>query len=181
MLVPLVEQSAIGILSLLAQQMGGGVITDKDGEAPVAALLTERQIACLQGVAQHKTAKEIAVELGISNHAVEKHLKVVRRKLGAETTLEALRIFQRGTVEPHYAPSDLCMGTEALHPMSHGRLDDVASGHFQVRPKRFWENDLELTARQVLVAIALVAIGLVATVALLIAAAQGFNSVLSNS
>lgn len=179
--VELVEQRRMGILSLHVGQMGSGIITNNDGGAPIATLLTDRQVACLQGVAQHKTAKEIAVELGISNHAVEKHLKRVRKKLGAETTLEALRLFQRGTVEPHYAPSDLCMGLEAHHRMSHGRLDDVALGHFQGRPKRFWENDLELTARQVLVAIVLVAIGLVATVALLIAAAQGFNSVLSNS
>ena len=171
----------MGLLSLPVEQMGSGIITDNDGVAPIATLLTERQLACLQGVAQHKTAKEIAVELGISNHAVEKHLKVVRKKLGAETTLEALRIFQRGTVEPQYAPSDLFIGMEGLHCISHGRLNDVAVGHLQSRPKRFWENDLELTAKQALLAIALVAIGLVATVALLIAAAQGFNSVLSNS
>ena len=42
--------------------------------------LTERQIACLQGVGQHKSAKEIGRELGISNHAVEKHLKAARQK-----------------------------------------------------------------------------------------------------
>lgn len=158
-----------------------GITTNIGEGGRSAGVLTDRQMACLQGVAQHKTAKEIAVELGISNHAVEKHLKVVRQKLGAETTLEALRIYQRGMVEPYYAPSDLSINSSVLQSDRQGRLNDVAFANFEHRPRRIWEYELELTPKQVLLAIVLVTVGLVATVALLVAAAQGFNSVLADS
>ena len=161
--------------------MESGITRNNGDEGQLIAALTDRQIACIQGVAQHKTAKEIAIELGISNHAVEKHLKVVRKKLGTETTLEALRLYQRGMVEPHYDPSELSVSSQVFQSGPHSRLNDVALAHFEDRPRRIWEYNLELTPQQVLVAVALVTVGLVTTVALLVAAAQGFNSVLSHS
>jgi DNA-binding CsgD family transcriptional regulator len=45
--------------------------------------LTERERVCLRQWLQHKSAKEIAGDLGISHHAVEKRLKMARTKLGA--------------------------------------------------------------------------------------------------
>jgi DNA-binding CsgD family transcriptional regulator len=36
--------------------------------------LTEREKVCLRQWLQHKSAKEIAADLGISHHAVEKRL-----------------------------------------------------------------------------------------------------------
>ena len=53
--------------------------------------LTEREKVCLRQWLQHKSAKEIAAELGISHHAVEKRLKMARTKLGATSSLEAAR------------------------------------------------------------------------------------------
>jgi DNA-binding CsgD family transcriptional regulator len=53
--------------------------------------LTEREKVCLRQWLQHKSAKEIAGELGISHHAVEKRLKMARTKLGATSSLEAAR------------------------------------------------------------------------------------------
>jgi DNA-binding CsgD family transcriptional regulator len=53
--------------------------------------LTEREKICLRQWLQHKSAKEIAVELGISHHAVEKRLKMARTKLGATSSLDAAR------------------------------------------------------------------------------------------
>jgi FixJ family two-component response regulator len=44
--------------------------------------LTEREKVCLRQWIQHKSAKEIAADLGISHHAVEKRLKMARTKLG---------------------------------------------------------------------------------------------------
>jgi DNA-binding CsgD family transcriptional regulator len=56
------------------------------------ARLTEREKVCLRQWLQHKSAKEIAVDLGISHHAVEKRLKMARTKLGAATSLGAARM-----------------------------------------------------------------------------------------
>lgn len=56
------------------------------------ARLTEREKVCLRQWLQNKSAKEIAVDLGITHHAVEKRLKMARAKLGATSSLEAARI-----------------------------------------------------------------------------------------
>lgn len=56
--------------------------------------LTERERVCLRQWLQHKSAKEIAADLGISHHAVEKRLKMARTKLGATSSLEAARMLR---------------------------------------------------------------------------------------
>lgn len=60
-------------------------------EAQIARL-TEREKESLRGRLNHQTAKEIALDLGISHHAVEKRLKMARTKLGVATSLEAARL-----------------------------------------------------------------------------------------
>ncbi|MGB7419441.1 MAG: LuxR C-terminal-related transcriptional regulator [Erythrobacter sp.] len=59
---------------------------------PTTAKLTEREKDALRGWLDRKTAKEIAIDLGISHHAVEKRLKMARVKLGVGSSLEAARI-----------------------------------------------------------------------------------------
>jgi DNA-binding CsgD family transcriptional regulator len=54
--------------------------------------LTEREKVCLRQWLQHKSAKEIASDLAISHHAVEKRLKMARVKLGTTSSLEAARL-----------------------------------------------------------------------------------------
>ncbi|HEY8591833.1 MAG TPA: helix-turn-helix transcriptional regulator [Sphingomicrobium sp.] len=54
--------------------------------------LTEGEKVCLRQWLQHKSAKEIAADLGISHHAVEKRLKMARTKLRATSSLEAARM-----------------------------------------------------------------------------------------
>ena len=54
--------------------------------------LTEREKICLRQWLQHKSAKEIAADLGISHHAVEKRLKMARTKLNATSSLGAARM-----------------------------------------------------------------------------------------
>ncbi len=54
--------------------------------------MTEREKVCLRQWLNHKSAKEIAADLGISHHAVEKRLKMARTKLGAVSSLEAARM-----------------------------------------------------------------------------------------
>ena len=54
--------------------------------------LTAREKEVLRAWLGHSTAKEIAINLGISHHAVEKRLKMARAKLGARSSLEAARM-----------------------------------------------------------------------------------------
>lgn len=54
--------------------------------------LSEREKDCLRRFLRHQTAKEMALEIGISHHAVEKRLKMARTKLGVATSLEAARL-----------------------------------------------------------------------------------------
>lgn len=100
---------------------------------------------------------------------------------GGGSWLPALRLYQRGMAEPYCNPSELSLSSRVFQSGSHGQLSDVALAHIEDRPRRIWEYDLELTPKQVVVAIALVTVGLVVMLALLVAAAQGFNSVLSHS
>ena len=46
--------------------------------------LTGGEKECLRRFLRHQTAKEIALDLGISHHAVEKRLKMARVKLADE-------------------------------------------------------------------------------------------------
>ena len=65
---------------------------DQMGDRDSLSRLTEREKVCLRQWLQHKSAKEIAADLGISHHAVEKRLKMARTKLGATSSLEAARM-----------------------------------------------------------------------------------------
>src|SRR3982750_50063 len=80
----------------------------KDGQAKPK--LSPRQEECLRGVLELKSAKQIARDLGISPHAVEKHLRVSREKYGVGTSAEAARMFairQQGSESPPSGVSDL--------------------------------------------------------------------------
>ena len=70
--------------------------------------LTEREKLCLRQWLQHKSAKEIATDLGISHHSVEKRLKMARIKLGVTSSLHAARMLEEveggyGQTVPHSA------------------------------------------------------------------------------
>lgn len=56
------------------------------------ARLTEREKQALRAWLDRKSAKEIALDLGVTHHAVEKRLKMARAKLGAASSLEAARM-----------------------------------------------------------------------------------------
>ncbi|NUR45573.1 MAG: helix-turn-helix transcriptional regulator [Sphingomonas sp.] len=135
--------------------------------------LTERQRACLQGFLERKTAKEIGRELGIGHHGVEQHLKAARKKLGAQSTAEAARLYFSSndtTDEPYYAPSELpaAVADEAcLSEPGAGRLllrDIAAEGPRLVQT---------LSARQTLMAIGLSGVGMITILSLIIAVADG--------
>lgn len=58
------------------------------------ATLTDREKICLRLWLQHKSAKQIAADLQITHHAVEKRLKIARIKLGTTTSREAALILR---------------------------------------------------------------------------------------
>jgi DNA-binding CsgD family transcriptional regulator len=63
-------------------------------EDRLAALdrLTDREKDCLRRLLRHQTAKEMAIDMGISPHAIEKRLKMARTKLGVSSSLQASRL-----------------------------------------------------------------------------------------
>lgn len=140
--------------------------------------LTDRQIECLRGCAQHRTAKQIGRDLGISHYAVEAHLKAARKKLGVATTLEAVELLQEHMVGPYYGAPELSRPLITPQPQPHGHLNDAAAQWvLPGRSRRFWESDFELTTQQTVLAVSFAALALIVAVALLVAAAQGFYSV----
>ncbi len=74
--------------------------------------LTTAERECLKRCLSHQTAKQMALDLGISPHAVEKRLKMARAKLGLSSSLEAAKLVEllerSGRLGPH--SSDLPPG-----------------------------------------------------------------------
>ena len=136
--------------------------------------LSERQEQCLRGVLDLKSAKEIARDLGISQHAVEKHLRVVREKFAVDTTAEAARLFamsQTGKDFPHYGLSDLPAPATSGHP---GPVPEQAN-HWLGHGNGALLLDDQLTPRQTLLTIAAVSLGSIVGLLLLVACAEGIK------
>jgi len=86
-----------------------GTIDERTREA--LARLTDNEKECLRRRLRQQTAKEMALDLGVSPHAVEKRLKMARAKLGLSSSLEAARLLkateeyqQAGPRTPDLAP-----------------------------------------------------------------------------
>jgi DNA-binding CsgD family transcriptional regulator len=78
--------------------------------------LTDNEKECLRRRLLPQTAKEMALELGVSPHAVEKRLKMARTKLGLSSSLQAARLLVQAESQrlvPH-AP-DLVIDPQRLH------------------------------------------------------------------
>lgn len=54
--------------------------------------LTDREKDCLRRLLHHQTAKEMAIDMAVSPHAIEKRLKMARTKLGVSSSLQASRL-----------------------------------------------------------------------------------------
>ncbi|GLR48152.1 response regulator transcription factor [Sphingomonas astaxanthinifaciens] len=142
--------------------------------AKSGSLLTDRQTECLRLFWSRKSAKEIGQELGISHHAVEKHLQACRERLGVQTSVEAARMVFGGsvnaTVRPYYDASELHADLPSLH------LSVTPSAH-----ERDWGGTDEkgLINRfgpvSILLLILGVGIGAILAVAVIIEAAQGID------
>lgn len=71
--------------------MGTDATIDARTQAALARL-TDNEKECLRRRLSQQTAKEMALDLGVSPHAVEKRLKMARTKLGLSSSLEAARL-----------------------------------------------------------------------------------------
>jgi DNA-binding CsgD family transcriptional regulator len=66
-------------------------VIDENMRAAILRLtMAERE--CLKRCLSHQTAKQMALDLGVSPHAVEKRLKMARAKLGLSSSLEAAKL-----------------------------------------------------------------------------------------
>lgn len=108
----------------------------QNGDVGGIARLTAKERECLDRWLAHATAKEIALDLGISHHAVEKRLKSARQKLGVPTTLEAARLLadsrgygQTASQAPELVASD---------PMTHTDVVDQRPAKGTSRDRRHW-------------------------------------------
>jgi DNA-binding NarL/FixJ family response regulator len=73
---------------LLTSSLAEGPALDE----PPGGALTEREAEVLQLLAQGLANKQIAVQLGISEHTVKFHVSAIYTKLGASSRTEAVRI-----------------------------------------------------------------------------------------
>ena len=73
--------------------MGEDTTIDARMQAALARL-TDNEKECLRRRLRQQTAKEMALDLGVSPHAVEKRLKMARTKLGLSSSLEAARLLE---------------------------------------------------------------------------------------
>jgi DNA-binding CsgD family transcriptional regulator len=88
-----------------------------DDMAERVARLSPGQLDCLLLVDQHLSSKEIAAELGISNHTVDQRVRQALAILGVERRTQAARIvaqvkgpYQRLIHQSPYIPADLQSG-----------------------------------------------------------------------
>jgi DNA-binding CsgD family transcriptional regulator len=131
--------------------------------------LTPGQIDCLRGVLHMKSSKEIAKDLGISSHTVDRRLKDAMRILEARTRLEAARMlvesgqedYQRlayqlpAVGEPDYQQHSLHPGAALATHLAEERATFEPSLLAEPRSDRFfgWERRHDLTIGQKLLVI----------------------------
>lgn len=134
--------------------------------------LTERQLECLEGFWLRKSAKQIGQELGISDHAVNKHLAVVRRRLGTNSTAEAAGVVFEGTRKTTINYYSQGMGVQPEPGLSDQLLTSRQFVAGVTGDQGLINN---LSPGLSLLAILAVAFGSILAVAVIIAAAQGLN------
>jgi DNA-binding CsgD family transcriptional regulator len=141
--------------------------------------LSERQQQCLLGVLEFKSAKQIARDLGVSQHAVEKHLKAVRDKFGVDSTAEAARLYamaQSGKDIPYYGATDLAPSSSDGHA---DRVPDMSDGLLQDETGALLL-DAQLTPRQTLLMISAVCFASIVGLLLLVACAEGVRALVTS-
>lgn len=90
--------------------------------------LSAKELTALRGVAALKSAKQIALELGVSSKTVETHLARARAKLGASTSGEAARLLiaHEGRMSGDF-PREASRLSDSLAPVQFDAAVDVPS------------------------------------------------------
>lgn len=78
--------------------------------------LTSRQTQIMDGVVLGRTNRQIALSLGISEHTVEHHLKVIFRRLGVASRTAAALAFTRAREAGPRSQRESGIDTSAHHP-----------------------------------------------------------------
>lgn len=89
------RDSAFALDFRVAKPMCPTVTTRQDSPRPIderVLRLTEGERACLRLVFAHLTSKDIARELGLSNHTVDMRLRTAIKKLGVTNRTEAAKL-----------------------------------------------------------------------------------------
>ena len=99
-----------------------------------AATLPEHQRVCLRMVLEHKSSKEIALELGISPHTVDQRVKAAMQTLGVGSRVAAARLLAEHEASPYqplvYQNPDLA----DLPPVGSARTTRGNDGGMNRRP-----------------------------------------------
>ena len=123
----------------------------RTGEQGGAALarLTANEKECLRRRLLPQTAKEMATDLGISPHAVEKRLKMARAKLGVSSSLAAARLLAGAEQGQSLVPHIPDLPADATQSQS----SDVAVSFASVKARRSLPRGLTMIAAICLLAL----------------------------
>jgi len=136
--------------------MARGSITD----------LSARQKQCLRGTYNNLSAKEIGIELGLSPHTVNEHLRDARRLLGVARSMEAARMLVAAEGDKRIVPDPI--GVELAS------LGNDVDGADRIDAAR---NRYNLTILQRIGIVLAIAVGAVALAGALIVGADAINRI----
>lgn len=100
------------------------------GSASQRGGLTQGQLDVVRLVAEHRSSKEIARELGISPNTVDQRLKRVQAILGVASRFEAARLWSAGLLNDTEPSTNLCgdlVYQRSTLPVEPGRPDKAMS------------------------------------------------------
>jgi DNA-binding CsgD family transcriptional regulator len=105
------------------------------------AAIPEHQRTCLRKVLEHKSSKEIAIELGISSHTVDQRLKAAMQTLGVSSRVAAARLLaeHENRVYPplvYQSPDIAALGISAPGEATRGDGEGIAHRRTVVREER---------------------------------------------
>jgi DNA-binding CsgD family transcriptional regulator len=113
--------------ALAWQDRDGHVIAGDDSRRDAIARLTDNEKDCLRRWMLPQTAKEIALDLGISPHAVEKRLKMARAKLGLSSSLQAARLLAANEEYQWLVPNKSDLANQTV--LTDAATRDAEMGH----------------------------------------------------
>lgn len=128
--------------------------------------LSERQKQCLRGTYRNLSAKEIGIELGLSPHTVNEHLRDARRLLGVARSMEAARLLIAAEGDNRIVPDPIGVESASLGADIDGadRIDSA-------------RNRYNLTILQRVGTTVAIALGAVALAGALIVGADAINRI----